>query len=528
MVDFFKKTKDGQVEKLAEAAPVEHVLPPQMNTKREERLDRGSRPRRKQPEAQHHNAPAPKSDTPQMHADVQVDIPQTGELPRRRRRPRRRKRPEGSVAAPAPVRREEASLPADQTVPPVQHVETPWDVSVYDVPPQEGKMRFHDLDLPQELMHALHDLNFQYCTPIQQQILPQTLAGKDVSGRAPTGTGKTAAFLLSVFTRMLRKPITEPRRLGTPRCLVIAPTRELVLQIQRDAEALGKYTGLRSVAVYGGDSSRGQLVQLEKGPVDILAATPGRLLDFKNQHKIHLTHVETMVIDEADRMLDMGFIPDVRKIINSTPPRHERMTMLFSATLTPEVLRLSAQWTRDAVTIEVEPDQVAVDTVNQIVYIVRSSEKFNLLYNILKTDNPQRVIVFTNRRDEAQRLSDRLNRKHFPCALLSGALAQNVRTRMLNEFKEGKYRILVATDVAGRGLHIEDVSHVINYCIPREAEAYVHRIGRTGRAGKSGISISFADEEDSFYIPEIEKYMGRPLPCTYPDERYLADPDKKG
>ena len=525
MVDFFKKSKDGQIEHLAETAPVEGAHPPQMHRRREERADRGPS-RHKRREAPPQKSAAPAKEAPGPHPDVQVDTPHPAAAKKRRRRPRRRRQPEGAPATEGKNLRHDEPRPA--VVPPPARDEKPWDISVYDVPPQEGKTRFHDLGLPPELMRALYDLKFQYCTPIQQQILPHALKGSDVSGRAPTGTGKTAAFLLSVFTHMLRKPITDQRRLGTPRCLVIAPTRELVLQIQRDAEALGKYTGLRSVAVYGGDSSRNQALQLEKGPVDILAATPGRLLDFKNQHKIHLGHVETMVIDEADRMLDMGFIPDVRKIINSTPPRHERMTMLFSATLTPEVLRLSAQWTRDAVTIEVEPDQVAVDTVNQIVYIVRSSEKFNLLYNILKADNPQRVIVFTNRRDEAQRLSDRLNRRHFPCALLSGALAQNVRTRMLNEFKEGKHRILVATDVAGRGLHIEDVSHVINYCIPREAEAYVHRIGRTGRAGKSGVSISFADEEDSFYIPEIEKYMGRPLPCTYPDERYLTDPDKKG
>ncbi|MGD8834722.1 MAG: DEAD/DEAH box helicase [Desulfobacteraceae bacterium] len=397
-----------------------------------------------------------------------------------------------------------------------------WNPDSFTVPPAEGKTRFHDFQLPNSLMHAIADLGFQYCTPIQAEILPSTLEGKDATGRAQTGTGKTAAFLITVLTRMLRKPASAKRKPGLPRVLVLGPTRELVMQIGDEAKALAKYTPFNIVNVFGGMDYEKQRRQLSRGKTDIVVATPGRLLDFKRSKDIDLREVEVVIIDEADRMLDMGFIPDVRKIIYSTPHKTKRQTMLFSATLTPEVSRLAEQWTRSPITVEIEPEQVAVDTVEQLVYIVTSEEKLALLYNILTQKKLDRVIVFCNRKDETRRLADLLTRYNINCAILSGDIRQQTRVRTLDNFKAGKIRVLVATDVAGRGIHIEGMDHVINYTLPRDPEDYVHRIGRTGRAGSVGTSISFADEDDSFNIPAMEELLGKQLPCIYPEQEWLA------
>ena len=402
--------------------------------------------------------------------------------------------------------------------------EESWDASQFKIPPAEGKTRFHDFDLSDRLLHAIYDLGFEYCTPIQAEILPSTLSGKDASGRAQTGTGKTAAFLITVITRILNDPLQGKRKPGTPRILILAPTRELVLQISEEARQLSKYCALKIVSVFGGMDYQKQRKQLGAGPVDIIVATPGRLLDFQRHHDIHLKRIEVLIIDEADRMLDMGFIPDVRKIIYSTPPKDKRQTMLFSATLTQEITRLASQWTRDPITVEIEPEQVAVETVEQIVYIVTASEKFALLYNIIEQQNLNRVLVFCNRRDEVRRLAEMLARYGINCSILSGDVPQKKRVRRLEEFKAGKIRVLVATDVAGRGIHIEGMDHVINFTLPRDPEDYVHRIGRTGRAGASGTSVSFADEKDAFYIPAIEEFTDRNLSCIEPNENWLTMP----
>ncbi len=403
-----------------------------------------------------------------------------------------------------------------------------WRISHFKVSPAEGKTRFHDFMLPDPLMHAIYDLGFQYCTPIQAEILPSTLSGKDASGRAQTGTGKTAAFLIAVITRMLNNPIQGRRKPGTPRVLVIAPTRELVIQISEEARSLIKYTDLKVISLFGGMDYEKQRKQLTGVPVDIVVATPGRLLDFQQRRDLILSKTEVMIIDEADRMLDMGFIPDVRKIIHSTPPREKRQTLLFSATLTKEITRLAAQWTHNPVTVDIEPEQIAVDTVDQIVYIVTTDQKFALLYNIIDKLNLTKVLVFCNRKDEVRRLSEMLTRYGIHCAELSGDIPQNQRIQRLDQFKSGKFRVLVATDVAGRGLHIEGMDHVINFTLPHDAEDYVHRIGRTGRAGAAGTSISFADEEEAFYLPPIEDYMGRKLSCIQPDEDWLNLPKPTG
>jgi ATP-dependent RNA helicase RhlB len=403
-------------------------------------------------------------------------------------------------------------------------LEAPWRASQFKVPPVEGKTRFHDFDLPEPLMHAIFDLGFQYCTPIQAEILPSTLSGKDASGRAQTGTGKTAAFLIAVITRMLNNPLPGERKPGTPRVLVIAPTRELVMQISEEARQLTKYTDIKIIAVFGGMDYEKQRKLLTGVPVDIVVATPGRLLDFQQRHDLILSKTEVMIIDEADRMLDMGFIPDVRKIIHSTPPREKRQTLLFSATLTEEVTRLAAQWTINPVTVEIEPEQVAVDTVDQIVYIVTTNQKFALLYNIIVKQNLERVLVFCNRKDEVRKLSETLTRYGINCSELSGDVPQKQRVDRLDQFKAGKIRVLVATDVAGRGIHIEGMDHVVNFTLPHDAEDYVHRIGRTGRAGSAGTSISFADEEEAFYLPPIEAFMARKLDCIRPEEDWLILP----
>jgi ATP-dependent RNA helicase RhlB len=399
-----------------------------------------------------------------------------------------------------------------------------WDVSQFNVPPAEGRTRFHDFDLPAPLLHAISDLGFEYCTPIQAEILPSSLPGKDASGRAQTGTGKTAAFLITVITRMLNNPIHDNRKPGTPRTLVLAPTRELVLQISEEARNLSKYTDLQTISVFGGMDYEKQRKQLSANPVDIVVATPGRLLDFQRRRDITLNKIESLIIDEADRMLDMGFIPDVRKIIYSTPERDKRQTLLFSATLTGEITRLASQWTHNSVTVEIEPEQIAVETVEQVVYIVTTIDKFALLFNIIHRQNLKRALIFCNRRDEVRELAKMLTRHGINCSTLSGDIPQKQRIRRLDAFKTGNIRVMVATDVAGRGIHIEGMDHVINFMLPHDPEDYVHRIGRTGRAGATGTSVSFADEKDAFYIPAIEAFIAQKLSCIEPEEEWLTMP----
>jgi ATP-dependent RNA helicase RhlB len=396
-----------------------------------------------------------------------------------------------------------------------------WSEAQFAVEPMEGAVRFHDMGLFPEIMHAVADLGFRYCTPIQAQVLPHTRAGMNVAGRAQTGTGKTAAFLISIFSKFLASPLTAHHP-GYPRALVLAPTRELVVQIVKDARELGRYCRCRTVGVYGGMDYKQQEAELKHGHVDIIVATPGRLLDFCRRNVVNLHRVEILVIDEADRMLDMGFIPDVRTIVRMTPPKEKRQAMLFSATLSDDVMRLASSWMPDPVKVEIDPEEMTVDTIDQVVYAVRAEEKMPLLYNLLMTRQMDRVLVFGNRRDRMQRIYDILDALGISCALLSGAVAQQKRLRVLDDFRAGTVRVLIATDVAGRGLHVDDVSHVVNFDLPYEAQDYVHRIGRTGRAGHAGTAVSFACEDESFVIPEIEKFIGRTLPCRVPEEALVV------
>ncbi len=381
---------------------------------------------------------------------------------------------------------------------------------------------FQRLDLPEELGRAILDLGFESCTPVQNQVLPHSLDGKDIIAQAQTGTGKTAAFLLSIITYDLENPSIDERPDGTPYALVIAPTRELVIQITNDAESLTKYTDLNVVSLVGGMDYDRQRSKLNKR-VDVVVATPGRLLDFARNGVVDLSEVEILVIDEADRMLSMGFIPDVKSIVARTPRKQYRQTQLFSATYSEDIKRLAASWTLDPVRVEIEPEQVAVDSVEQKVFLTSEEEKYAVLYNLIESYELDRVLVFVNRRDESRDLESKLRRHGFKTGLLAGDVPPRKRIRTLEDFRSGDIAILVATDVAGRGLHIDDISHVINYNLPEDPEDYVHRIGRTGRAGSEGVSITLACESDAFMLPNIEALLGEPLVCENPPDSLLAE-----
>ena len=391
----------------------------------------------------------------------------------------------------------------------------------FAVEPREGETRFHDLGLRDELMRGIADLGFHYCSPIQAAILPQTLQGHDAIGKAQTGTGKTAAFLITIFNDQLCHPLQGERFVGEPRALVIAPTRELVMQIGADAEALGKYTGLQVATLIGGMDYQKQLNRLTTNVVDLVVATPGRLLDFMGRRDLYLDHVEILVLDEGDRMLDMGFIPQVKRIVRATPPKENRQTLLFSATFTQDIINLSEQWTYQPIKVDIEPENIATSAIDQKVYLVSSQQRYKVLNNLLRSDGCTRAIVFANRRDQVSRLHERLRKSGISAGILSGEIPQAKRTRTLEQFKQGEIKVLVATDVAGRGIHVEGVSHVVNYNLPEDPEDYVHRIGRTGRAGATGTSISFASEDDAFLLPDLEALLGSKLECTHPPEELL-------
>ena len=389
-----------------------------------------------------------------------------------------------------------------------------WSMDSFVVEPIEGKRRFHDFDLPSEVMHGIADLGFKYCTDIQALSLEQALAGKNIAGKAQTGSGKTAAFLVAILTRYLRSPENRAKEGGNPRALVIAPTRELVIQICKDADAIGKYTGLRSLAVYGGMDYDRQRKEVLSAPVDLLVATPGRLLDFVKSRVINLANVDTLVIDEADRMLDMGFIPDVRRIMSYLPPKQKRTTMLYSATLNDAVMRLAMNWMEEPFKAEVESETNATDTVKQVVYVIQAKDKFTVLFNHIALHPTARTIVFCNRKCTTEDVYESLRVRGVSVEMLSGDVNQNKRLKVLDAFRDGEVKVVVATDVAGRGIDVKGLEYVVNFDFPYEAEDYVHRIGRTGRAGSTGIAISFADEFESCQIPDIEAYINEPLKCT--------------
>lgn len=394
-----------------------------------------------------------------------------------------------------------------------------WSLDDYQIDEKKDHVRFVDLDLKAPILHAVQQLGYQYCTPIQARTLPATLMGKDAVGKAQTGTGKTAAFLITAIQYLLEHP--EPLAYASePRVLVLAPTRELAMQIAKDAKALSQFVDMNIMTVIGGADYEKQKNHLQRERVDILVATPGRLIDFLQQQVVFLDQVEILVIDEADRMLDMGFMPDVRRIVRATPPVAVRQTLFFSATFSYEILMLTERWLQDPVRIEIEPEQVAADVIEQAFYWVSEHQKANITRKILEAVPFERVIIFANRRDVCRRLHEKLKLLGCSNVLLSGEIHQSKRLKTLERFKRGECKVMVATDVAGRGIHIDDVSLVINYELPEEPEDYVHRIGRTGRAGAMGKSISLVDENGGFSVPALSRYLGHelalaPLPLEY-------------
>ncbi len=380
-------------------------------------------------------------------------------------------------------------------------------------------MKFSDLDLPSEVLQGVQSVGFTHLTPVQEQAIPLALAGQDVAGQAQTGTGKTAAFLIALFTRLLK----NPKETGTdPRALIIAPTRELVMQIGKDAEALGEACPFKVQTIFGGVDYEKQRQSLRDG-VDIIVATPGRLIDYAKQKAFSFSKIESLVIDEADRMFDMGFIKDLRFILRRLPPFEQRQTMLFSATLSPRVMELAYDFMNVAVKVEVEPEQVTAELVDQVLYYASSKEKFPLLLGLFAREKEQtRVMLFLNTKREAEKLTDRLQANDVKAELISGDIPQRKRMKILEDFREGKVTHLVATDVASRGIHVDGVTHVINYDLPQDPEDYVHRIGRTARAGALGKAISFGDEDTVFNLPDIEEYIGRKIPTEFPlDEDFI-------
>ena len=373
---------------------------------------------------------------------------------------------------------------------------------------------FETLNLHPKLNKAIDALGFKEMTPIQQKVLKYTLAGHDAIGRAQTGTGKTAAFLISVINDLLNNPIKEQRYRGEARALILAPTRELALQIESDAQELTKFTDLHLVTLLGVVDFDKQKKKLYKNFVDIIVATPGRLIDFVEQKEVWLDQLEFLVIDEADRLLDMGFIPSVKRIVRFSPRKEQRQTLMFSATFSYDVLNLAQQWLFEPVTVEIEPEKKTNADVEQRVYMVANQDKYKLLQDILRDEPIEKVMIFANRRDQVRRLYDHLKKDGYKVVMLSGEIAQDKRLKMLDQFKNGKHNIMIATDVAGRGIHVDNVSHVINFTLPEQSDDYVHRIGRTGRAGARGVSISFLSEDDAFYLSSIEKAIGQKLPLT--------------
>ncbi|HET9679137.1 MAG TPA: ATP-dependent RNA helicase RhlB [Gammaproteobacteria bacterium] len=382
--------------------------------------------------------------------------------------------------------------------------------------------RFDSLNLQQPLQISLTEAGFTHCTPIQAQALPPALKGHDVAGQAQTGTGKTAAFLLALYQYLLTHPADERRRVNQPRAFILAPTRELAVQIHRDAQALGKHTGLTLGLAYGGENYDKQRDQLTAG-VDVLIGTPGRLIDYFKQKVYDLRAVQVVVLDEADRMFDMGFIKDVRFLLRRLPTPTERLNMLFSATLSYKVTELAYEHMNNPDLIKIETEQVTADRVRQRLYMPAMEEKTQLLVGLLKQLESPRSIVFVNTKRVADRLDAWLRGNGFSAGILSGDVPQKKRLRLLNQFTNGELDVLVTTDVAARGLHIPDVSHVFNYDLPQDAEDYVHRIGRTARAGLEGDAISFACEEYAFSLPDIEAFIGATIPKEMEHQHLLAD-----
>ena len=386
-----------------------------------------------------------------------------------------------------------------------------------------SQLSFAELPIHPKILDALQSKGFEYCTPIQALSLPITLAGKDVAGQAQTGTGKTMAFLIAVFHHLLQNEsdnITEGKQ---PRALILAPTRELAVQIANDAELLVKKTGLKTALAYGGDGYDKQLKAIEDG-ADILIGTTGRVIDYVKQGIIRLNQIQMAVLDEAERMFDLGFIKDIRYLLRKCPPPSQRLTMLFSATLSYKVRELAFEDMNEPEYIEIEPLQKTGHRIKEELFYPSNQDKMALLMTLLEEEWPERCIIFANTKHRCEDIWGYLSADGHRVGLLTGDVVQKKRLALLKQFTDGDLDVLVATDVAARGLHISDVTHVFNYDLPDDCEDYVHRIGRTGRAGESGVSISFACEEYAMNLPAIEQYIGHSIPVSqYDPDALLTD-----
>jgi ATP-dependent RNA helicase RhlB len=394
--------------------------------------------------------------------------------------------------------------------------------------------RFSNLELSDAIVQSLNDASFEYCTPIQDRALPLLLRDKDIAGQAQTGTGKTATFLLAMFQRILNDnediasaqtdgdTTGNRKKLNNPRAVILAPTRELAIQIHKDALQLSKHLNLSFALIYGGTDYQKQLERL-KTNVDIIIGTPGRLIDFYKQNVFSLAHVKVTVLDEADRMFDLGFIKDIRYLLSRMPAPELRLNMLFSATLSYKVTELAYEHMNNPVLIRIESEEVTSKSIQQSAFCPSNEQKLPLLIGLLNQYQPPRSIVFVNTKRGAELLDDTLNANGYKTAALSGDVPQDKRQRLLNDFQENRITLLIATDVAARGLHIADVSHVFNYDLPQDVEDYVHRIGRTARFGAQGEAISFICEHYAYSMPDIENYIGQKVPVKAITKELLAD-----
>lgn len=388
--------------------------------------------------------------------------------------------------------------------------------------------RFDSFGLSEDILKGVRDAGFEYCTPIQAETLPYALQGTDVAGQAQTGTGKTAAFLLAALHHLEEEPAAESRKINQPRVLILAPTRELAIQIHKDARMLAAHTDLKIEAVYGGTGYDSQRKALQNG-VDILVGTPGRLIDYFKQRVYELRAIQVVVMDEADRMFDLGFIKDIRYLLRRCPDPDKRLGMLFSATLSYRVLELAYEHMNNPKSVIIEAEKVTADKVIETGYMTGNDEKIPALIGLLRTMADAHCIVFVNTKRTADEVWGYLQGNGFATAVLSGDVPQKKRMSLLKKFTSGELAVLVATDVAARGLHIPNVSHVINYDLPEDAEDYVHRIGRTARAGATGDAISFACETYSFSLPDIEAYIGHRIPMASlsPELMPTIDPNSR-
>ncbi len=383
--------------------------------------------------------------------------------------------------------------------------------------------QFTQLDIPTEVLDGIAKAGYEFCTPVQKEVLPQALKGNDIAAQSQTGTGKTATFLITLLAHLVKtkdeyQKKTQPDdETSRPRALILAPTRELVVQIEKEASILSRPAGIHFQAIYGGVDYEKQRSALQRQMTDVVVATPGRLIDYMKQGVLSLKEIELLIIDEADRMFDMGFIPDVRWLLHRSSPAEKRQSLLFSATLSEKVMELAYEHLNISEAVNISPEQLTVDKIEQSLYHVGKDEKMAMLFGLLQRQKPERSLIFTNTKRMAERLESYLQANGYSAAALTGDVPQKKRQATLERFKNQKLNILIATDVASRGLHIDAVTHVFNFDLPQDAEDYIHRIGRTARIGATGIAIALAGEEDAFYLEAIEKLSGK-IPVIWAEE----------